>query len=901
MVYYGYFSDINDTPYTVMITTPAAGSNTTITLTGDPVIINYSDGDLFTPIKPTSCTINILTDTALLDLYTTDPQGVMVKIYQRNNTNNVLFIGYVTPMNYGQDWTSKDTLTLECVDLLSSLKNIPYTIMNSYKGKAFCPADELIAHVLSHCDPNDMLGSSFRFYWPYINYFGINQKKTQGQQNLPMFSFSTTQAFLHAICFSEANFFDDDDEKTPWTFYQVLEEICRFFCVSAITYNKGIMFFDPLYAASTYNDYDNYEYDLDLNYELVHFYSKSKTLNNTDDPAKSYFEYAAGGAEIELDDYYNIINENTNRYNIDEICTDLTDHKKYHVSITKERNFGSGYQVWTITQEHFFTADEVTYKYAFKTFCYADAKSLWRHVYYRPKSFININPTMFFGNGLYYDGETYDLEVQNPHALGFYNIPENQWINTIGATFLHYATMTDETNKPTKLDWTDVIMFQCSHPTVATHYIRVNNQAVPNYGKIKYSDLFGDTNLERACLYYQGDEEICLSPSDGTSWININAKLWYQQNKRDGNKYLWVTKTYADKKDNIQTMFPIEDVTDWEPYPAQYIHTSTPTPGEEPADTIVQYTRKKYETGYGNGWSLLRCAVRVGYTDSNEIFHGKYWDGTQWTETQSTFYINFTSEYKGKSYSWSSGGQSYSDTRYDAFQYLTWMNCVSTSDYEDKVGAEGYCIPIQPSDAVKGKIEIYFYTPRMIPTQLYNSSFADDTWDWYKFGPIVFMKDLKIQYIYTDESEWYLNEEKHTDDLKYCNDTKDTYKYEKDDNLKIQSWQTARPIAKSYPIIDYTVGNAHYVEYVRKIYDQFHQYPQEQEYNIIDRKLRHYKEPRLIYKANVKGYKQPWYKYTIGQYSGIDLTKHFIINSQEYDVRNCNNRITLIEWGDVTI
>lgn len=860
MLYKAYFKDIQNTYYNVEIRTPEyPNSQMEITLTGDPVTITQDEGDLFAPIKARSCTINILTDGGLYDLYTCDPQGVSVKIYQRNNTNNVLFWGYATPMNYGQDWTFKDTLTLECVDMVSSLKEIPYVQMGNVKS--FIPADELISYCLSKFTPDsdDTINTWMRWYWPQVGYIGLNQQDKNGAN--PLYSFNNTADFLHSISFSEANFFDDDDEKTPWTFYQVLEEICRFFCVSLVPYKKGVMFIDYLYAGSTYGTYACWEFDLDLNRQ-----SWDTTKNVTWQPS----EYAAGTASIEMDDFYNVIAENTNRYNIEQVCTDVMDHKKWHVSITKEKNFGSGYQVWTHTIEHFFTDDEITHKYAFKTFCYADVLSNWRHVYYRPSSFYNVNPTMFFANNGYFDGDTYDLEMQNPHALGFYNIPENKWINTIGATFLHYATMEDANNKPTKLDWTDVIMFQCAHPTMRTHGTLQNGT-----GKFKYSDMFGLTGIERPVLYYEGDEEICLSPKEGKSWLVINCKLWYQQNKVDGKKTLKVTKTYAADKENKQTMFPIEDVTDWEPYRGNYIHDMYADP---PAYTA--FWRGTQDPNYGNGWQLLRVGVKVG---------DKYWNGTQWTTTQSTFYLNFTSEYKEKK------------TVYDAFQYLTWMNCVSNSDYEDKVGKEGYCIPINPSDAVKGTVEIYLYTPRMIPADGYNSSWGNDEINWYALGPIIFMKDLKIDYVYTDTKEWYLNEDLENDDVKYKNDaTKDNYKYEKEETLKIQSWQKDRPIAKSYPIVD--INNQSYVrhEYVQMIYDQFYRYPREQEYNIIDRKLRHYKEPRLIYNANRHGWVDPWDKITLADSSDINNTCKFVVQAQEFDVRNRNNRVKLIEWGDGT-
>lgn len=882
MVYKGYFKDIYMTEYEVDIYTTDGGySEFEITLADEPVIIKTNSEGLFAPIKAQSCTINIVTDGGLFDLYAINPQEVKVHVHTRGEDPVTIFRGYATPMQYGQDWTTLDTLTLECVDLISSLKARPYEAFNG-SVKSYLPTDTLISALISRVeDPNDdQLYHVLKWYWPKKNFRGTNT-----------YELNTTHDFLHAIKFNEANFFDDDDEKTPWTCYEVLEEICRFYNVSLVTYQGSFYFIDYLYVATDeFQNYDFWEYTLDGDIE-----SKSKTKNTT----LNNTEYSGGTSSIEMKELYNYVSVNANRYDIEEICSDIMNHKEYHISITKERNFGSGLQVWTHTKEGWFTHQE-TYKYVYKTFCRINsAKSLWTHHWYRPKQ-TTISGTTYnlYEVGNYYDGETYDLEMQNPSTLGFYNLPENQWINTIGATFLHYATLDSLANKPTKLDWNDVVVFQTSHATINTQ--GGNN----NFMRYKFSDIYDET-LEKVALTYNSDYELNFSPKEGTSWIVFNAKLWYQHNESAGDPEIYPTNL---NKDNLrQVMFPIEDVTDREPFYERLTNSPKVLRAAKRACYLYypQYTDQ--------GWDLLKIRLRIG---------DKYWNGTQWTPTDSTFYLRFTNTEEDDGLPrWKIGNDAW-HRDYDEMTCLKWLDCVSNTDYEDKVGAEGYAIPIQKVDGVCGQVHIDIFMPKMLPnnfSDMLQLDLTDDTpsWSqavyddwkdvqipWYNLAPIVFMKDFEVKYVYTDESEWYLNEEINTDDVKYINETKDAYKYEKQLTSKINSWQDQRPIAKSFPIVNYTqhqdAGHPYpftACEYVNTIVDEFnYNVNQKQEYNIIDRQLRHYLYPEKTFKCHRKFWMTPWMKVTLND--ALELDGYYVVDNQEWDVRNRNVTVELVQFGD---
>lgn len=848
MLYKAYFTDIHNIPYLVEITTPESGSTEyELTLAGDPVIVSVEGGELYSPIKPTSCTINIMSDGGLFDLYTINPQSVTVVVRRRDN-DEILFKGYATPMQYGQDWTTIDTLTLECVDLVSSLKNIKYAPYGSYKQ--YIDGETLIEWVLSHVAEEP---TWLRWEWPYVNILGLNS-----------YSFNTTIETLQSMSFNEANFFDDDDQQTPWTFYEVLEEICKYFNVTCTMYQGRAMFIDYVYAAwQTYGTYNAYRVDLDGNYTLVS-YSKNASWNDG---------YAGGTTSIETDDLYNVINVNTNRYDINELCDDLFKHKPNHISITKEKGFGDGNQVYTWTKEHFFGADENTYKYAFKTFCRMNtSKTRWRHHCYQFIPYTSGGTVQYLKEvGTYYNESTYTWLTTNGGNYYWVNIPENKYINTMGAEIVHYAVLDSITTRPTKLDWQDVVMFQCAHPSMQTP----NSEApsgLPN-GRFMFYDMY-DGTLEKEALTYESDYEMCFSPKDGTSWIAINAKLFYQQNI-NGPAFSNVPQP-IDFKQLTTSFIPFDELTDYPPYDMSFTGSSG---GSGDGTLTVTARRDSSSQAFGTGFKLLKLRLKIG---------DKYWNGTQWTTNDSTFFMNFAKRYTDKN-----------NVEYEAARYYDWMDAISTTDYESKVGAEGYCIPIQKEDCVCGKLKLDIFMPRMLEVDLFMPQWRNLQIQWWELCPVVFMKDFSVDYVYTDESEWYLNEELETDDVMYTNAdlTKDQYTYEKNIEFKINSWQTQRPISKSFPIVRFTENNTEHCEYLVTTNDQFGAGVANQELHTIYRNLRHYYQPTLIYNANRHNLLAPWMRIQMSDASEIDDSKKFLVDSQEFNVRDCNNRVKMIDFG----
>lgn len=891
MHYYANFKDINMTPFQVDIYTlkGKAGDSEELTLTETPVTINWTSDELFSPIKSQSCTINILTDTAMLDLYTTDPQGIFVTVTKSPDTNNaiIVFQGYATPCQYSQNWTSLDVLSLECVELISSLKNINYTNINGLYSK-YVAIDKLISYMLSRtlADSLDQMYHTMKWYWPYDNFKGLNGA-----------TFNSTREMIQYCGVAEANFYDDDEDETPWTCYEVLEEICKFFNVSLVPYNGKYYFVDYLYSAvpSHSGQASFWEYTLDLDVQQV---SIQRDITITTG-METY-----GTMEISMEDVYNKINVNANRYDIDELTSDIYDKKK-HKSITQLYDFGGSGQVYTESHVNFWgntvtDAEETT---TFKTYCVIDSGNGWKHRWWSPRT----------GNELFGTEAGWSSDL-NGYNGAWLNLPENKYINTIGATMLHYCTIDTKNTKPTSLDWNDVIMFNCLTA-------QVKPSSTNTVGKCTMGDFIPEfPTFEKPVLEYESEYDLNYSPKDGTSWLVINAALWYQQYRKKGqsnsNGSLKWNIEVTDPVAHEQIMWPIEDATGADPYIGFLTYTKN---GSTNTITCGHSSASDY------GHDLLRISIRIGDPDEDNMYwycvennvyprkgrRYKFWNGSQWvqkdTESQRdpSFLLRFTA-------SGIDGKYDHTDfnTSDDAFAYLKWMNIITNTTYQDQVGTQGYAIPITNTDSIMGKLKVTLYTPRQIPRNQFSGStswFDDEEVNWYERAPIVFMKDFAIDYVYTGASPWWLDGEHDKKDIKYTQYTQKAYTYEKEITSKINCWQDNNPIAKSFMVAaafetDGTINlqSTQMVHYVRTVKDDTTpNLQQSQEENICMRQLRHYCEPRMRVKMNVRAPIAPWANITLSQASQLS-DKTFVLDNQEFDVAGMNSTIHIVEFGDTT-
>jgi hypothetical protein len=101
----------------------------------EPIVIDKSVDDIFTPIIKTTCTINLLTKVYLGDaLYAANPTSIKCVVYDIDS-KDVLFWGFVTPTSYDQDFNSTwNSISIQCIDALSILQ------YNNYYDNSFTQA-----------------------------------------------------------------------------------------------------------------------------------------------------------------------------------------------------------------------------------------------------------------------------------------------------------------------------------------------------------------------------------------------------------------------------------------------------------------------------------------------------------------------------------------------------------------------------------------------------------------------------------------------------------------------------------------------------------------------------------------------------------------------------------------
>lgn len=282
-------SNLNFDVITVLIATDNTSFNsrtfTELRATGNPITLEQDSDDLFSPIKPLGATIRILTDRYIPELYTSDPQGIKVQI-TNDTQGTTLYVGYVTPCIYTQEYTNIDELEIECVSPLSTLKYIDYDFVNG--SPEIASWKDIIQYCITKCDF-------------YSGYDISNELKINGV---------ITNDTLSTLFQNENNFIDDDDEHTHWSCYKVLSEFCKLFCLTLVDDGAKPMFLDYTAINAGINTYTTNE-------------GNNVTRTNHMNIEKDI--YRSGGQDISMDDIYTKVNINANLYKDDIDMFDLSD------------------------------------------------------------------------------------------------------------------------------------------------------------------------------------------------------------------------------------------------------------------------------------------------------------------------------------------------------------------------------------------------------------------------------------------------------------------------------------------------------------------------------------------------------------------------------------------------
>lgn len=868
MIYYrGSFADIEDNVYVVDIQVKNLTDDGTIhelIFSDDsPCIITTKSEGLFSPIKSRGCTLSLVTSELLLNIWSSTTQGVEVNVYNTNGWDvdmtstsipavyTCIFHGFLTPCAYTQGYSdSIETLELEAVEALSTLKDIDYTPYNGTDNQIV--AFKYILKKLLY----DVCGYDGKLYFPrsFSSVDGTSFNRYSGT------------VLIDSVAISESNFYDDDETHTPWKCYDVINEMMKYLNCTLVPYGKDIWVVDYNYInakgalwGTQGNDTQYYKC-----YNLDNISTTSDFSTNTFDNVIQKNNYSDGGQSITLDDVYNKISVSENTYPVEELIPNPFDESL--ININQELGISASGTTWTQTTTSgilwWKTTETVTLATDYQTFDrITPDKSKWKHFFYRHSDRL-INPT--YTEYPYCDAQSTSI---------FTNNDINKYCNTIGCLLQNYAFIKNSDKIPSSLDWNKYITFFCFDDTSGT----MTTDSV-----MELSDL--------PVLEYTSDEAVLYKPNNGNSYITLNMSLWYQDDISANSSGVHTINSTSGKE--MYKTNPIDDVIDTESVRARYpvkswvVPGGSQTGGAHQASFQYQPHRTPSHEDYGKGWRLLKLKLQIG---------NYYWDGSSWTNNPSTFYISFNNN---------------PDIGKDEEQLLfKWLTPVYNTTYTDKIGKNVVAIPI--NSGVSGRLKLTIYPPLHWDPNIitaYGSVGGAlaagahmSSWNYNGLSQCIFMKDFEMNYVYVDTSPWWIDSGDNNTDIEYINLISNDNVIDGDEiELKINSWYDDKPISRSYTIYSN--------KYISNIEHSTIGVYQPQEKNIINNYYNHYSSPKLMYNCSVKDYYYPYTKFAVrcltSNVSNEDNTNDtytnddykFLLDTQEWDIKNRKNQIQLIQY-----
>ena len=307
MIYQGQFKDSDGTTHTVKIYTgwsPSYNANndttTAIKMGETPFITTMDSGDdtIYKPMKGTGATIQVVTEGYLFDVYSATAQGT--KVVLTNSSNLVEWTGYATPNLYDMGYQAIETIDIECIDGLSTLQYIKYTPVGEEKTvRSFA---EIVRHILQQCH--------------CYTYFYVSRNS-----GVP----GTSGSVLDNLYVSESNFFEkkSDDRKTDadaaWTCQEVLEQIAQYIGTSVMAYGNSVYFVD--YDAVKAGSGTQYWY----RYSVSSNTSPSATSTINTPYAIGTGTYFENNATLSMGDVFNKITVKCTLNEYDDVLPDFFD------------------------------------------------------------------------------------------------------------------------------------------------------------------------------------------------------------------------------------------------------------------------------------------------------------------------------------------------------------------------------------------------------------------------------------------------------------------------------------------------------------------------------------------------------------------------------------------------
>lgn len=868
MLYTGRFKNRNEETIQVnIITNNNTSQETELKFVDEsPVVIvqNSSDG-IFSPIKSRSCTITIVANEPYYDMYSGTSHGTKVTV---NNlgTGECLFYGYLTPCEYNQPLLYLNEIELEAVDAVSTLQDFKYEFEHGNYSSI-----RTISNIVKYCLV-DIAGYTGKIMVPAT---GIRARN----------SFTTNHYPFEIECISEEILFDDDEGLTC---YEILEEICNTYCLSLVPYGDDVYFVDyegiSKYGQNIIITWQQYNYDNYLPWkDLV-----TNSIEETEiEKILSIDDYSGDDQNIELDEVYNKISIKADITEVEEedIIIDPFDYadKSTYYNAVMER--------WAKEKSGDIQA---SYEFVCRFFEFRNPIYLEPYKYngnWKTPMYTNCHSSI---NSYFVDNFIENEGTFNMNALAFkYELIGSAFIfNTlfVGQACVPSQKFNYESSKaaPSKADWSNILIFTPQSQWMQKYYSDNGGITIPNGISAKdywlndfYENHMGGTNpvltfeSNRIIYYTSGD-------NDKTNYLVFNGNLlWevagkYGDNNIELNDLWWLTDSSNNKYNGMTTLIKDLGVS----------------------DTITAEERGVNDVNYNKGWPMLKIKLQIG---------DKYWNGTNWTTTESTAWINYHKEDL-------TNLPSPYRLENELLVFGAYNKPVRNFSYAHNINEEGYAIPL--NSRLVGKLKLSIYMPK-IPwvNDLIKYSNGMYNIDYTKTGPFIYMEDLSLKLVSANNDNYWwkpttTKEEEDNDDVIYSNIINSNNVTEFDDlSLKINSYNNKKPLSKSMifehdnksypntpPICPY-ICSAFYnplVEYINpntttSNWPDAHPHIEDL---ILNKYVSHYNQPKKIYNCEVHGYYKPW---NCVRPDALDNIK-MIVDEQEYDVKANTNELKLIEY-----
>lgn len=632
-----------------------------------------------------------------------------------------------------------------------------------------------------------------------------------------------TTAIFDKLLISGSNFFDkkDDDETdkdVAWTCQDVIEEVCQYLGLTIVADGSNVYMLDYDAIKAGSNTYFKYN------------------INTTDTPTKETLsfsktitadDYSENGATLSLDNVYNKIKIKDDLYTFDSAIPDIYDTSQ-NITASSDTELVS-------------------------------STSINNGAYGEVTTSIMDNGTDKSNNNMV----TLIDRIYNPQDDKYtdYNVVFSKYFKNPNYKFYKYkwngTKMEDVTDSVSTFNYTDSRTY--SGATIAKFCIKKLDNS-PDYFET-LARLFLNKSLTLDD-WLARNEFSSVSFTDYIMMMNNNE---HHIDNADIEKYPFFETTVADSTALYGGKNAYLIISG-----SYNFHYFTEDPYPIP-ESEADISEGRYAMDAGQ--SYLLCKLQLGT---------KYWNGSEWTTTASTFKLPFLKD-----------DASSDKRRADATMFID-NKFVNTVNWRIGTSDTGYCIPLfKDTDysLINGLPLLTVYKP--FDPNYHSTKSGDDEGQHYKMN-CVFLKDFKIKAIIGNPSYSDSNES----DTVYTNTINEDYVKElKEIKFKICTWDNKKP---NYSSVAYTDGTN--IKFLDKTYNKVLASGQvnltgsdsdgfRQEEHLIYRLWNQYNTPSIKLNLSLKNNNKIY-----GLYGDTTIqNKSFIIDSVDIDYKMNTQELTLIE------